>query len=229
MNELGNRQIEMLDADELTANPWNPNSVGAENMTKIKASLQNNGFFKPVLYRVLEDGTKEIIGGEHRIIAAGELGMKVPALSLGTISDSLAKKFTLMDNDSYGENDTARLSKVLQDLEDAGEAITEEMTYTEEALSEMLNLTVDSEMDMLDSLDDLNLDEPEHEDRDDTDSEHEPTTMKTLKTKIDIADAEYFEDLVREMADKFNIEDSDPAVVRGLVFRAAMEQVNDSE
>jgi hypothetical protein len=226
MIELGNQQIVWLKPTALTANNWNPNSVGVENMEKLKASLSNTGFFKPVLYRTLEDGTKEIIGGEHRIIAAEELGIEVPTINLGEISDAMAKKLTLIDNDSYGENDTAQMAKVLRDLEASGVSITEEMTYSEDELSELLNMTVDVNFDDLDDLDDIEFGE-DPETREKVSSDDEETVFKTVKVKVDISDAEDFEDMVQASLETYGIEDSDPAVARGLLIKRLLENDND--
>lgn len=218
MNEIGSQAIELRDASELHPNPWNPNAVGVENMDKLKASIQNNGFFKPVLVRTLEDGKLEIIGGEHRILAAGELGVKVPVLNLGELSDALAKKYTLMDNDSYGENDATRLAAVLKDLEAEGVDILSEMTYSEQELSDMLNMTVDTDMELLSELDDLDLDTlPKDTDTPESDA-GEGTVFKTLKIKIPIDRAEDFTDTLEAIAAADEVDDSDPAVVRGEVF-----------
>ncbi len=225
MIELGNQQIVWLEPSALTPNSWNPNSVGVENMEKLKASLKANGFFKPVLYRTTKSGEKEIIGGEHRIIAADELGMKVPTIDLGEITDAMAKKLTLMDNDSYGENDTAQIAKVLADLEKSGVNITEEMTYSEDELSELLNMTVDVNFDDLDDLDDIELgvsEEPREQVQRD-----EETVFKTIKVKVDISDSEDFEDMVQASMERHDIEDSDPAVARGLVLKQLLEADND--
>ena len=224
MIELGNQQILWLEASELSANSWNPNSVGVENMDKLKASLQNNGFFKPTLYRTL-DGTKEIIGGEHRIIAAEELGMKVPTINLGVIDDAMAKKLTLMDNDSYGENDSTLIAKVLKDLEAEGVNITEEMTYSEDELSELLNMSVDVNFEDLDDLEDIDLSMSE-EPREKTHTDEE-TVFKVVKVKVDISESEEFNDNVEEALLRHDIEDSDPAVARGKLFAALLENDND--
>lgn len=225
MIDIGNQEIKMLDAEELTPNSWNPNSVGVENMEKLKTSVQNNGFFKPVLYRLLENGTREIIGGEHRILAAGELGLKVPTISLGTISDAMAKKLTLMDNDSYGENDTSLIAKVLKDIEADGMSITDDMTYSEDELSELLNLTVDVDFDELDMLDDLDLDTPAE--KPDVSSSEDESVFKTIKLKVDISESEEFQDAVDEALKRHDIDDSDPAVARALLFKELLD--NDAE
>ena len=223
MLELGNSKIQMMPASELHANPWNPNSVGAENMEKLKASLKANQFFKPVLVRELEDGSLEIIGGQHRVQAAEELGIEVPVLNLGALDDVTAKKFTLMDNDGYGENDSTLLARVLKDLESANVDIVGEMTYDESSLNELLDLTVktDDLIDELDALDDIDLTTPP--DTKPSEYDEEPTTFKSIKVKVDISVSEHVEDMIRDRVEEYGIEDSDPAVQRGMLLQRLLE------
>ncbi len=52
------------------ANPWNTNSVGAQNFEKLKGSIEKRGFFKPILARELDGAQFAIPGCEHRWRAA---------------------------------------------------------------------------------------------------------------------------------------------------------------
>ncbi|RLX17933.1 chromosome partitioning protein ParB [Escherichia coli] len=98
--------ILQVDVANLRPNTWNTNSVGAQNFEKLKGSIEKLGFFKPILARELEDGFFEILGGEHRWRAAIEQGIStVPVLSVGKISDVVAKQMSLVDNERYGEDD----------------------------------------------------------------------------------------------------------------------------
>lgn len=232
MIDIGNKQIVSLDASELTPNKWNPNSVGIENMEKLKASLESNQFFKPVLYRELDDGTREIIGGEHRVLAAQELGIKVPALSLGNIDDETAKKLTLMDNDSYGENDSNQLANILKELEASGVDIVGEMTYTDDELESLLNLTTEVHSDVLDELDGLDLDSDDDptESPDGQDApEPEKAHYKTFKVKIDITQLEEFEQNMSALMQSRSIDDSDPAIERGQLFTQLVNEHDEEE
>lgn len=65
-----------VETAQLRPNPWNTNIVGAQNFDKLKNSIDRLGFFKPILVRDMEDGTYQILGGEHRWRAAIEQGMQ---------------------------------------------------------------------------------------------------------------------------------------------------------
>lgn len=96
-------QIEYVDSASLLPNPWNPNEVSPLNQEKLVKSLKENDVFKPVIVRTLDNNTLEILGGEHRSKALGVLNKKVPIVNLGKISDSKAKKISMLDNSQYGE------------------------------------------------------------------------------------------------------------------------------
>ena len=63
-------------------NAWNPNAMNKREFARLKKELTENGFLIPIVVVQNDDGY-EIIGGEHRWRAAGELGFgKVPCVVL---------------------------------------------------------------------------------------------------------------------------------------------------
>lgn len=108
--------------DLLQPNPWNTNHVSPENEVKLEASMRRFGCYKPIVCRELDDGSLEIVGGEHRWQMARKLGYPtVPVVNLGSISDEKAKEIGLVDNGRYGEDDTLALAELLKDLGNAEE------------------------------------------------------------------------------------------------------------
>uniref|UniRef100_UPI00202067F0 phage tail tape measure C-terminal domain-containing protein n=1 Tax=Escherichia coli TaxID=562 RepID=UPI00202067F0 len=121
--------ILQVDVANLRPNTWNTNSVGAQNFEKLKGSIEKLGFFKPILARELEDGFFEILGGEHRWRAAIEQGIStVPVLSVGKISDVVAKQMSLVDTALIKETGTAT-QKLALEYESLAEQI--ESTWTD--------------------------------------------------------------------------------------------------
>lgn len=53
--------ILQVEIARLRPNPWNTNSVGAQNFEKLKGSIEKLGFFKPILARELDGGQFEIL------------------------------------------------------------------------------------------------------------------------------------------------------------------------
>lgn len=85
---------------------------------RLEASLREFGFIKPVVCRLKEDNSLEIIGGEHRARKAIQMAFEtVPVIVLENIDDSRAKALGLADNGRYGEDDSLKLSVILRDLD----------------------------------------------------------------------------------------------------------------
>lgn len=102
---------------ELRENPWNPNEMDSINEEKLMNSVDEFGLFKPILCRELEDGTLQILGGQHRNRAAILKGYdEVPVINLGVMSDERAKKIGLVDNGRYGEDDLEKLAAVFAEI-----------------------------------------------------------------------------------------------------------------
>lgn len=110
--------IMQVEVANLRPNPWNTNSVGAQNFEKLKGSIEKLGFFKPILTRELDGGFFEILGGEHRWRAAMEQGIStVPVISVGKINDLVAKQMSLVDNERYGEDDQVALQRLIEEIQ----------------------------------------------------------------------------------------------------------------
>jgi ParB family chromosome partitioning protein len=132
---MASQQQHVVPVERLIRNPWNTNVVSPENERRIEESLKRfasfGGFFKPVTVRELEDGSFEILGGQHRWEAAVRLGFKeVPIFNVGRVSDKVAQEIGVADNGRYGEDDALALSKLLKSLGSADELATF-LPYTE--------------------------------------------------------------------------------------------------
>ena len=124
-------KIEQTLISSLVPSSWNPNIVSPDNEEKLRNSLQRHGFFKPALARELPDGSLEIVGGEHRVMAAKSIGYThVPVVNLGKISDEKAKELCLLDNGRFGNDDTLQLAALLSSL-DSIEDLSSFMPYSD--------------------------------------------------------------------------------------------------
>lgn len=156
-------EVEYADPRTLKQNPWNPNVVDPINQMKLEHSIEKDGVKRPIVVRTLEDGTLEIIGGQHRTLAAISLNMDVvPVINRGLISDAAAKKETLIDNFRYGTDDILKFSHLLQDpdIGSADELLATMPIDEEELAGYFSHLTAESisaEVDAL--LDDSEADE----------------------------------------------------------------------
>jgi ParB/RepB/Spo0J family partition protein len=111
--------IENIRHERLHPAPDNPNRMEESTLTALKRDIAQNGFVQPVLVRPLPDteGHYEIIDGEHRWKALGDLGLaKVPCVVDGNAdaTDASARRVTM--NRIRGEFVPVRLAHLLADL-----------------------------------------------------------------------------------------------------------------
>ena len=101
----------------LRLNAWNYNTEPPATFAKVIESLRRFGFSEPIVVRTIADGVYEVINGEHRVLAARELGMpEVPVFDLGVISDDRARELCVIFNELGGRPDTVRLADLLRDI-----------------------------------------------------------------------------------------------------------------
>lgn len=198
-------QIE-VDPRELKPNPWNPNEVDPVNREKIRNSLQQEGFFRPVLVRTLSDGTHEIIGGAHRVEESISLGFEtVPAVNLGEIDDARAKRITLLDNGRYGEDNHDKMAALLADDIGTTDELLALLPIDESELAGYFDHDLDQELADLDQLD------GEFDDDDlDLDIKGKPTkTHEMLRFKVGIEDAERIREVIKGIQQEQGFTESD--------------------
>ncbi len=145
--------ILQVEVARLRPNPWNTNSVGAQNFEKLKGSIEKLGFFKPILARELDGGQFEILGGEHRWRAAMEKGIStVPVISVGKISDLVAKQMSLVDNERYGEDDQVALQRLIEEIQSELDYQLSEIAPYDDELAATLARESAIDLEMLEAL-----------------------------------------------------------------------------
>ena len=145
--------ILQVEVARLRPNPWNTNSVGAQNFEKLKGSIEKLGFFKPILARELDGGQFEILGGEHRCRAAMEQGISaVPVISVGKISDLVAKQMSLVDNERYGEDDQVALQRLIEEIQSELDYQLSEIAPYDDELAATLARESAIDLEMLEAL-----------------------------------------------------------------------------
>ncbi|MFM3545283.1 ParB/RepB/Spo0J family partition protein [Klebsiella pneumoniae] len=145
--------ILQVEVARLRPNPWNTNSVGAQNFEKLKGSIEKLGFFKPILARELDGGQFEILGGEHRWRAAMEQGISaVPIISVGKISDLVAKQMSLVDNERYGEDDQVALQRLIEEIQSELDYQLSEIAPYDDELAATLARESAIDLEMLEAL-----------------------------------------------------------------------------
>lgn len=192
-------KIDYVDINTLKANDFNVNVVSPDNEEKIGTSLKRFGFFKPLLCRDTDNGI-EIIGGEHRWIAAKSAGDKtVPVINLGFISDKRAKELSLVDNGRYGSDDTLQLAELLESLGDTRE-LSSFMPYSDADIASIFS-SVSIELDSLDI--------PEEEETPELPKMLPAQTHVIMRFKVPIEDAETVTKLIERVMKTQSFTESD--------------------
>lgn len=184
----------------LRPNPWNTNRItDPANEQKLRESMKLLGTYKPIVVRTLPDGTLEILGGEHRWKAAGQLGhAEVPIINVGLVDDHRAKQIGLVDNGRYGEDDSVALAALLRELGD------EVLTIVPFSEADLAALTAAASVSMED------LDAMDRDSLPDLSDLKAGPTAQMLRFKVPIEDVAWVSEMVdKEMkAEGFKDEDS---------------------
>lgn len=197
-------KMTFCDPRALTFASWNPNRMDAINFQKLMNSIEELTFNSPVKVRELDDGTLEIIGGEHRTRAAIELGMsEVPVVNLGKISDKTAKQIMLADNERYGDNDSGLLSDLLNsDMGDINEILSI-LPFDEEQMEGYFSHDTGFEDVDFDALDDSKSDDI------DLSSATQTKTHQFIRFKVPVLDAARISELVQRVQTEQGFEGDD--------------------
>jgi len=190
-----------MDPRLLQPNPWNSNIVSPDNEAKLDESVRRLGMYKPIVVRELDDGSLQILGGEHRWQSAIRLKLpSIPVCNLGRIDDQRAKEISLIDNSRYGTDDALQLAALLEDL-GSPDDLASFMPFSE---SEFASLTAALTVE-LDQLDITPADETPT-----LPAERQIQTHQIMRFKVPVADAGWVTDLIgRTMkTQKFNDDDS---------------------
>lgn len=129
---------------QLHTNPWNPNEMTPRQYEAAIESITAYGFIDPITVRPHPDisGEYEIIDGEHRLRAAQHLGLTSVPIVVIDVTETEAKKLTIILNETRGRADTISLSQLLTDLR-TGLEIADLITglpYSTDELTELLSI-----------------------------------------------------------------------------------------
>ncbi|HCI4477796.1 TPA: ParB/RepB/Spo0J family partition protein, partial [Klebsiella pneumoniae] len=170
---------------------------------KLKGSIEKLGFFKPILARELDGGQFEILGGEHRWRAAMEQGIStVPVISVGKISDLVAKQMSLVDNERYGEDDQVALQRLIEEIQSELDYQLSEIAPYDDELAATLARESAIDLEMLEALsrgDEEPIEKDSREKAERVGAEHQ--TMR-FKVTFDASDrvTETIKSIIKEQA-----------------------------
>lgn len=190
-----------IDPEQLIPNPWNVNVLSPEGEAKLDRSIERFGVFKPVVVRMLEDGSLQIIGGEHRAASAVRLGLpKIPFINMGAVDDQKAKEISLVDNQRYGHDDTLGLAELMEGL-GSPEDLASFMPYTEGDIASIFS-SVSIELD--------DLDIPDSDESSPSAPKEKPIqTHVVMRMKVPVGDAQNITDQLERVMKSQKFVDAD--------------------
>ena len=117
--KIKQNKLELLFANQLVTLKRNPQYLTPKQMDSLKASINRDGFCVPVLVRKLRSGKYEIISGNHRYMAARELGIqKIPCM-IAKLGERDSKRLAINLNTIHGDPNAELLAPFLADMDEA--------------------------------------------------------------------------------------------------------------
>lgn len=142
------KKAEEIEVEKLIPYQNNAKIHGAEQLDKLKKSIERFGFLTPCLI----DKNFNLIAGHGRLMAAKELGMeKVPCIFVEGLSETQRKAYIIADNKlgEIAEWNIELLDQEIQELTEAGFDITLTGFDFDNKLSEEIHEGVEIEMESL--------------------------------------------------------------------------------
>jgi len=111
-------KIEKINISLIKPNPWNPNKMSDRTYKHLVKEFKRVGYLQPILVRKKEN-FYEIIDGEHRFLAAKEVGLKeIECVVLDNLPDEEAKILTINMNKIKGVEDPILLNELIDNLKE---------------------------------------------------------------------------------------------------------------
>lgn len=146
-----------LSKSQITPNDYNPNKTSERQQRAIAESLDKYGQLLEIVVRPdpNHDGKYLIVDGEHRW---QELGDTVYCNVVYGLSDTDAKKLTVIFNETRGQADKSELGQLLASLGEDLDDLMVGLPYDEDELNSMLAGVDDGLDDDSDEFDDIEND-----------------------------------------------------------------------
>jgi ParB-like chromosome segregation protein Spo0J len=109
--------MEYVKIGELHLAEWNYKKENERTMKKLVANIRENGMIENLVVRVLPDGRREVINGNHRLQAMHQAAIPGTwVCNLGEVSDADARRIAFELNETRFGRDDARLAKAISDI-----------------------------------------------------------------------------------------------------------------
>lgn len=104
--------------DKLRALTRNPQYLTPRQLIGLKASIERDGFVAPVLVRPLKGDDFEIVSGNHRVMAAREIGYTEVPVIVMRLDNQSARRVAINMNTVHGDPPAELLAPFLAELDD---------------------------------------------------------------------------------------------------------------
>jgi hypothetical protein len=139
-------EVKILPLASVKANTWNPNVMTPEMKASLKHGLVEDGWIASqalLIWGTDEQGAEQniIIDGEHRYVAAVELGLKKgPMVKLDLLTEAEAKALTVKLNQKRGDWNPDKLGELLKELAQTSETPLTgiDLGFSDEGLMKLL-------------------------------------------------------------------------------------------
>ena len=103
-----------LPLDRLQAAGWNPNAMTAKGLARLQESIRRYGWVVPLVVRLLENGTHEVLSGNQRLTIAQQLGLESVSSVVVDLDDAHARLLAQALNHLHGEDDLGLRAELLR-------------------------------------------------------------------------------------------------------------------
>ena len=157
-------QLRNVLASQIVTLKRNPQYLTPRQMDSLKRSIGRDGFVAPILVRPISGERFEVVSGNHRFMAARELGMEQIPCVICKINNDDAKRLAVNLNTIHGEPNPELLAPFLAEMDDD---LLAQIHIEDKLLEELINFDRDLETRLSE------LQPPEKMDRDSPKSSNE--------------------------------------------------------
>ena len=144
-------QLTEISVGNIKEAKWNPNQMGSESRSRLRASIDRFGFVEPLVVRKISSDQYETVGGAQRLSVLKELGFETVECVVVETDDAESRLLAQALNRISGTDDPAKrqsaLEMILRDiprgqvleiLPDVADSIGQAFSFTPASLIEHL-------------------------------------------------------------------------------------------
>lgn len=155
-------KIDKIEVSKCVLLERNPQYLTPKQMDSLKKSIERDGFVVPILVKKIDDDHYRIVSGNHRFMAAQELGYEhVPAV-IADLTEDECKRLAINLNLIHGDPLAEQLAPFLADFSDD---LLKDIHIEDDLLKDIKAFDVElrDRLNSLDVPDSINRDSPQGE------------------------------------------------------------------